>query len=256
MGAAVSAAAGALDVVLLTMVYVLRLAAGAFMAQGTARCRRPEQTLTLVDWEADPDCRRVRETLCVLDIDVVVKPCPHRGTRFRHELDGGGRPPFLLDPNSGQRIAGGEAIIKHLWRQYGNEATPPMNYRLIRTGPLDKATGALASAIRFRDREGRCKVESSVPDEPLVLWGSEGSPFVARVREALCVLELPYVYRTAPKFNSVKRKEYKRRFGNMLSLARKNSGLIQIPLLEDPNTGEVLLESADIIEYLFRVYES
>jgi hypothetical protein len=34
--------------------------------------------------------------------------------------------------------------------------------------------------------------------QPLELWGREGSPFVALVREALCSMELPYRYYTVP----------------------------------------------------------
>ena len=44
---------------------------------------RPEKTLELYEFEACPYCRKVRETLSVLDLEAMVYPCPRRGPRFR-----------------------------------------------------------------------------------------------------------------------------------------------------------------------------
>jgi hypothetical protein len=45
------------------------------------------------------------------------------------------------------------------------------------------------------------------------------------------------------------------RFGDQLSSLRKSAGLIMIPLLVDPNTDTIMVESADIVDYLFAEYQ-
>ena len=47
---------------------------------------RPEQRLILYDFEACPFCRKVRELLSDLDLEVEVRPCPKGGRRFRLEV--------------------------------------------------------------------------------------------------------------------------------------------------------------------------
>ncbi|MHA7839078.1 MAG: glutathione S-transferase N-terminal domain-containing protein, partial [bacterium] len=47
---------------------------------------RPERPLELYEFEGCPFCRKVREALSILDLEVSVRPCPKRGRRFRDEL--------------------------------------------------------------------------------------------------------------------------------------------------------------------------
>ena len=80
------------------------------------------------------------------------------------------------------------------------------------------------------------------------------SPFVKIVREALCTLQLRHEMVYVP-MGSPKRKEYVEKFGHMLPRYRKSMGLIQIPLLVDPNGGGTArLESYKIVEYLNETY--
>ena len=92
-------------------------------------------------------------------------------------------------------------------------------------------------------------------DRMLELWEFEPSPYCKRVREVLCCLELPYMKKTASR-GSVNRKEFKARFGKLLSNWRETVGIIQVPLLIDPNTNDtVMLESNDIVKYLLDTYK-
>lgn len=55
--------------------------------------------------------------------------------------------------------------------------------------------GFLRNLFRPLNEQGTLRIPSKPVEEPLVLWGYEGSPFVLRVKELLCSLELPYIYR-------------------------------------------------------------
>jgi glutathione S-transferase len=83
------------------------------------------------------------------------------------------------------------------------------------------------------------------PEKPLVLYEFEACPFCRRVREALTILDLAVEIRPCPKGGTRFRPE---------AVAR--SGRSQFPFLVDPNTEVELLESGDIIEYLFATYGS
>ena len=58
------------------------------------------------------------------------------------------------------------------------------------------------------------------------------------MRERLCTLELPY------RLHNVARGSAAR------ADLRERAGKVQVPYLEDPNTGAHLFESADILRYL------
>ena len=50
---------------------------------------------------------QVREALTLLDLDVLIYPCPKGGTTFRpraRELSGKEQFPFLVDPNRGAKL--------------------------------------------------------------------------------------------------------------------------------------------------------
>ena len=54
---------------------------------------------------------QVREALTLLDLDVLIYPCPKGGTTFRpraRELSGKEQFPFLVDPNTGANLVLGE----------------------------------------------------------------------------------------------------------------------------------------------------
>jgi glutathione S-transferase len=211
---------------------------GTGMAVGTLG-RRPERPLVLYDFEACPFCRKVREALSILDLDVLVKPCPHGGTRFRPEVvQRGGKAqfPYLIDPNTQVELYESDEIVAYLFGQYGDGNVPAA----LALGPLTLATSALASGWRIGS--GQSARPSRCPAEPLELWSFEASPYCRIVRERLSELELPYLLHNVAK-GSPKREAFVERAGKM-----------QVPWLWDPNGDTALFESGDIVAYLDAAY--
>lgn len=214
---------------------VARLGAGMYLRP---LGKRPEQRLQLYEFEACPFCRKVREAMTLLDLEVMIYPCPKGGTRFRPEVKKrGGKTmfPYLVDPNTGREMYESDDIIQYLFETYGN-GKPPFYLRL---GPLTNAGAALASVVRPVGRQVR---PSRAPETPLELWSFEASPFCRIAREALCELELPYVLHNVAK-KSPSRKAFVERSKKMM-----------VPYLVDPNTGQEMFESADIVRYLRQTY--
>ena len=200
---------------------------------------RPERPLELYDFEACPFCRKVREALCALDLEVLVYPCPKGGSRFRPSVrERGGKEqfPFLVDPNSGKAMYESNEIVRYLFERYGNGRVP----FLYAGGPLHDGTAMLASALR--PGLGMRAEPSRAPAQPLELWSFEGSPFCRLVRERLCSLEISYRLHNVAK-GSPGRPAFERRSGRMM-----------VPYLADPNTQVEMFESADIVRYLEATY--
>lgn len=252
---------------------LLRLMSGEFIAEGIENCPRPVKRLKLYEFEACPFCRKVREALCTLDLDVDIYPCPKPAlvgkfgtadgsSRFRSQVanpDGQTRFPVLVDDNGAGIIRGSEEIVAHLWKTYGSKATPPLNYRLGRMMDRFMPLFMLPNFLRLRSSHGILKHPSIAPAKPLILWGHEPSPFVKIVREALCCLELPYTYITVPIGSHQKRKEFSDKYGGGMhqQALRQSAGVIQIPMLIDPNTSnDPIFESALIVKYLYQTYGS
>lgn len=226
----------ALDLASSFAVSVVR--AGNGMSVGTLG-PRPERLLELYEFEACPFCRKVREALSILDLDVLVKPCPKGGTRFRPALvQRGGKAqfPYLVDPNAGVEMYESDDIVRHLFARYG-DGSVPASLSLV---PLYFASNALASLCR--PLSGVRVRASRVPAQPLELWSFEASPYCRLAREALCTLEIPYVLHNVAK-GSPKRDAFVARSGKM-----------QVPYLFDPNTGREMFESSDIVAYLDATY--
>jgi glutathione S-transferase len=140
------------DVINSTLASSLRFWRGA---NARPASRQPARHLELYEFEACPYCRLVREALT--ELDAMILPAPHGGTRFRPQVAKlGGRTqfPFLVDPNTKRSMYESADIIEHLYEQYGGRHAPT---RVLR--PLDVASSSLASA---RDSE-----PSQVRDDPV-----------------------------------------------------------------------------------------
>lgn len=235
---------------------VARLGAGTFVRRGG---RTPERMLELYDFEACPFCRRVREALTELDLDVLVYPCPQGGMVFRPRAAelGGTRFPLLVDPNTGQVQDQSRRIIRYLFAEYGPGGQPVRNA----VAQLDLLSSQAASLTRpLRGLRAR---PSQRPDEPLVLYGFEASPFCRLVRETLCELELPYVQRNLAKGAVVDflppalRQRLAADTPHSTEKRRAMAadvGKVMLPYLLDPNTGIEMFESVEIISYLEDTY--
>ncbi|MGD8824038.1 MAG: glutathione S-transferase N-terminal domain-containing protein [Myxococcales bacterium] len=203
------------------------------------RLRVPQEPLELYEFELCPYCRLAREALSALSLDPIVYPCPKGGRRFRPQVKAaGGRLmfPFLVDANTGVSMYESADIAAYLFREYGSGRVP----WFLRHRAFAVPTSMMASG--FRPRQGGRAVPSRLPEQLLVLYSYEGSPFCRIVREALCELELPYRLRNVPR-NSPDR-------AGFVAL----SGKMQVPYLVDSNTGVQMFESADIRRYLYETY--
>jgi glutathione S-transferase len=201
--------------------------------------KRPEKPLELYEFEACPFCRKVRETLTYLDLDAMVYPCPKNGPTYRPKVqEEGGKMqfPYLVDPNTGERMYESDRIVGYLFDRYGGRRAP----FLYSGGPVNLLTSSLGVALR--GGKGVRYTPSSKPDQPLELYSFEGSPYCRIVREVLCSLELPYLLHNVGK-GSPSRAAFVERSGRMM-----------VPYLVDPNTGKEMFESADIKHYLLATY--
>lgn len=222
--------------------------------------QQPPLPITLYDFEACPYCRLVREALTALHLDVVVKPCPRRGLRFRPEaLQVGGKLqfPLLVDPNGDVTLYESRAIVAYLFKRYGGGEVP-LWYRAL---PLQPIQSALTFAVR--PGRGMFARASRAPKEPLALWSFEASPFSRLVRERLTELELPYVLHNLGKEDwresglasrRIAPNPYVPKPGGKRHAFWSKHGTVQVPYLEDPNSGASLFESDEIIDYLERTY--
>ncbi len=215
-----------------TLVRPVGLRVGALRA-------RPKQPLHLYEFEGCPFCRKVREALTYLDLDVLIYPCPKRGPHFREQvkLRGGTYQfPYLDDPNTNIQMYESDAIIRYLFDTYGNGRRPVA----LSLGPLTNLGASLPGL--FRGRTGAYYRASRLPKRPLELYGYEASPYCRLVREVLSSLELPYLLHNVAS-GSPSRSHFVER-----------SGKLQVPYLFDPNTDIAMFESRDIVAYLEATY--
>jgi glutathione S-transferase len=107
---------------------------------------------------------------------------------------------------------------------------------------VDVLSSTLASTLRFwRGTNARGSVRQ--PARPLQLYEFEACPYCRLVREALTELDLDALVYPSPHGG--------RRFRPKVA---QLGGKQQFPFLVDPNTGESMYESGDIIAYLYRTY--
>src|SRR5512139_2303779 len=107
---------------------------------------------------------------------------------------------------------------------------------------LDVLNSTLTSTLRFW-RGTNARGGAKQPAKHLQLYEFEVCPFCRLVREALTELDLDALIYPTPHGG--------KRFRPKVE---KLGGRQQFPFLVDPNTGESMYESADIIDYLYRRY--
>lgn len=221
---------------------------------------KPRTLLQLYDIENCPYCRLVREALTELDLDAEILPCPKGGQRFRPEaVERGGRAqfPYLVDPDNREELYESLDIVAYLFETYGRRPLP-MKWR---AGPLQKLGSALASAPRL-DRGTRAK-SGALPEYLPELYSFESSPYARVVREVLCEMEIPYIVRNCGRTRLQEwllprvREALKLRPDSQVENRRvlqESEGRVAIPYLYDPNTGQGMFESSEIVDYLRQTY--
>jgi len=228
---------------------------------GSKSIKQPPQMLILFDNENNPECRLVREALTELNLDVLIYPCPQGADRFAAQLQqyGGSNTsvPFLVDPNSHVKLEGAEAINAYLFQQYKQAPIP----KHLDANKVNLFTSRLASIARLR---GAIQVKASrEPQQPLMLYSFESSPYSRPVRERLCELQLPYhlINLGKQQFADVGPANFRFHLGEYHPLPNSKratllaqKGQVQVPFLIDPNQSIELLESKDILAYLDKTY--
>jgi len=200
--------------------------------------------LILYEFEGCPFCRKVREAVSILSLEVTFRPCPQGERTFRNEVktkygDASSTFPFLIDPNTGVQMFESDDIINYLFRVYGTSKSQ-IPWTLKPDNPLVPLTAGLGLLPRWG--RGNAYRASNPPSTPLILWSYEGSPFCKIVRERLVELGIPHTQISCPRGSFQRERLFEK------------TGKFQAPYLEDPNTQVSLFESAAIIEYLEKVY--
>jgi glutathione S-transferase len=221
---------------------------------------RPMQLLALYDIENCPYCRIVREALTILDLDVVIYPCPKGGERYRASVkEKGGlmQFPFLIDNNTGVEMYESADIVAYLYETYSDKKVSINLHGL-------KVVGSMLSSAS-RGFKGQRAKAAKKPTKALILYSFESSPFSRLVRELLCELEIAYELRNTGKAMmkdmgppSVRATLFPDEpvQGRNRLLLLKSAGQVQVPYLIDPNTDIEMFESKDIITYLNETYGS
>ena len=214
---------------------------------------RPSKPLILYEkYDASPYCKRVRETINLLDLTVEYRPCPgaRQGAFSQELLQRTGRQtvPYLIDENTGTEMFESSDIIEYLLTTYGPQ--DPSSYDRKALWPItweafSVATSTLVAIVR--DMPGSRRQPNARPDnekmKPLELWGYECSPFVRPVRETLSALALPHRMVSCSRGSA-----------NRDRLVARTGRTFQVPYLIDPNTGIEMFESAEMVDYLNKVY--
>ncbi|CAK9179166.1 unnamed protein product [Ilex paraguariensis] len=171
---------------------------------------RPEKPIEIYEFESCPFCRKVREIVAVLDLDVLFYPCPRNGPNFRRkvaEIGGKQQFPYMVDPNTGVAMYESDDIIKYLVGKYGDGNIPFM----LSLGLLTTLTAGFAMIGRMG--KGSSYSPSKMPPKALEIWAYEPSPFCKVVREVLVELELPHLLRSCAR-GSPKRQELYQKVGH------------------------------------------
>ncbi len=222
--------------------------------------QQPKRPLVLFDMEGSPYCRAVREALTALGLDTRIYPCPGGGARYRpkaQKICGKQQFPLLVDDNTQTVLLESAAIVDYLFRTYAARDTPPA----YRAGWLAPKLSGLVSLVRaLRGVQAR---PARRPRRLLELWSFESSPYSRLVRERLTELELAYTLHNVgkeqfadlgPASMRLALGPYQPKPGGRREQLLARWGRVQLPYLEDPNTGTKMFESADIIDYLEKQY--
>ena len=233
---------------------------------GPAFPKQPALPLKLYDMEGSPFCRRVREVLTALNLDVEIYPCPKNGQRFRplvKQQGGKEQFPYFIDENTGDQLFESTAIIAHLFKHYSETGEVPVQYQYKTNFPLVGITTSAVRAMRGIKADSS-NTQREQPAQLLELWSFEGSPYSRLVRERLTELELPYKLHNVAKerWQDMGPAVFRLKPGKYEPIASGKRAVelprmqnkMQVPYLKDPNTGKALFESQAILAYLDQQY--
>lgn len=218
--------------------------------------KQPIHPVILYDRESCPRCRLIREALTSLNLDVEVRPCPLGGERFICDIPNS-RTPYLYDPNNRVKLTSTGRIIDYLFENYAGTKAPTR----FKPSILNLARSSLASTVRLN--AGSRKAPARAIVKPMILYSFESSPYSRLVREQLSELEIAYLLINLGKQQWADMGPAAFRFSmgayaplpnTKRSIFFEQHGIVQVPYLEDPNTGVSMFESRNIVHYLQSQY--
>lgn len=256
-----------LDTLTSGLASLCRYQRGVTVSSASSRDSNPRLLVNLFDVENHAACRRVRERLSELDLNVErVIPATANSRAVLDETypfklpKGAQVPRLVVQDASGKQtiLEGASTILSFLNDEYDDKTSDqeenslPPNQDFTKT--LTDAALEIGNVMANLFRLGRGVLVSEAasssavevvprPQQPLILYSYEGNQFCRLVREVLTELDIVYELRSVAK-------ESKRRD----ELAQVANGSTQSPFLIDPNTGVQMSESTEIIQYLYRTY--
>ena len=212
--------------------------------------------LRLYDIENNSECRKVRERITELDLNieaVVPSASNSRATldsNYEYALHSNKELPTLIvqDASFNQlTLSGAQNILDYLNDKFNVEP------EILTESAMDTAMNILhkvgnevATFLRIGRGQQACGAAGPLaprPREPLILYDYSGNQFSRLVREVLMELDIVYSIRSVGK-SSPRRSQ----------MAEETGGSTQCPHLIDPNTDVSISESKDIIQYLYDTY--
>eukprot|EP00985_Skeletonema_marinoi_P017475 scaffold9585_cov103-Skeletonema_marinoi.AAC.1 len=180
------------DDVLVFVPGVLRAGRGSKVcgaASSSLDVPRPEKPLVLYSYEGNQFCRLVREVLTELDIVYELRSAG-KGSPRREELasitGGSSQCPYLIDPNTGIKMAESKDIIEYLYKTYA-DFTPPSELLKSVSGvvtpllkPVYKAIAPLQAGSSRENEfeykselaEAKAKIFDEIASAPVVICES------------------------------------------------------------------------------------
>jgi arsenate reductase-like glutaredoxin family protein len=248
-----------------------RFFTGSIAASNVVQCSRPRKHLILYQYEGCPYCRKVRECISTLGLDVIIYPCPRvtlskygvsDSSRFRPiatKLSGHCMFPLLVDENVSPKLVLLESsdIVSYLWKTYGNVAQAPWNSWLANFS-IFKYFLVLPTLFRSLPEMGILRLPSNPPPSQMIeLYGYETCPRTRLVRELLDSLELPYLYHNTPPHNNLRGVEKMQLRYQELQKNRKDSPSLSchMPLFIDQLHDVVATNPFQILAHLRKVYQ-
>ena len=130
---------------------------------------RPEKPLKIYEFEGCPFCRKVREAVIWLDLDVEFYPCPQGGPTFREFVKSeGGKSqfPYMVDDNAGVAMYESDDIIDYLYDKYGPGKDKVSS--LLRAGAFTILTAGFGLAPRMG--AGSRYKPAKMPEKPITVY--------------------------------------------------------------------------------------
>ena len=246
---------GPLDTFSSGLASICRFQKGVTVKDGV---RPGPKLLQLFDVETSCECRAVRERISELDLVIqAVIPATANSRVFSDSTyvyslpRGAAIPRLIVQDEDGKEIVkvGQTDILSYLDETFSTpiplDNTPTSKEQALLVAQI--AGNHFANVLRLARGSSVTSAATSAltprPQKPLILYSYEGNQFCRLVREVLTELDIVYELRSAAKL-SPRRAE----------LAEITGGSSQCPFLVDPNTNTQMLESADIIRYLYNTY--